>query len=173
MPDPVPIRYDQTGLSGRMAVPLTDLPTDDAGAPVNLPASTVHVVIVDDTPNPTLTLRVHPAGCPQDVVAIDHAQLGLTEPEITYYATLAGSRSRDEPSGIVRRIHTSPMPIDEVFRRDTQWHPTEYLRRYFLGHNDTDHEEITAEHAQAVIDRWCTKWGQEEPRSTDEPAGGV
>ncbi|SUA31400.1 Uncharacterised protein [Mycolicibacterium fortuitum] len=173
MPDPVPIRYDQTGLKRRMAVLLTDLPTDDAGAPANLSPGTVHVVIVDDTPNPTLTLRVHPAARPQNVAFVDHTQLGLIEPEITYYARLAAGRTPEEPSGLVRRIHTSPNAVDEIFQRDMQWHPTEYLRRYSLGHNDTDHEEITAEQAQAVIDRWRTKWREEERRSTDKPAGGV
>ncbi|MCV6998669.1 hypothetical protein A5768_11320 [Mycolicibacterium fortuitum] len=157
-----------------MAVLLTELPTNDAGVPVNLlRAGTDYVVILDDTPNPTLTLRVHPAGHPESVVFIDHAELGLIEPETTYYAVLAAGSTRDDPAGIVRRIHTSPMPIDEAFGRNMQWHPTEYLRRYFLGHNDDDHEEITAEQAQAVIDRWCAKWGQEERRSTDESAGGV
>lgn len=83
--------------------------------------------------NPTLTLQVHPVGDPQCVVYIDHAQLGLTETEITYYAKLSGDRTRDNPSGIVRRIHDSPWSTDEAFGRDLQWHPTEYLRRYWCG----------------------------------------
>lgn len=86
----------------------------------------------------------------------------MSEPQITYYAKLAGDRTRENPIGIIRRIHTSPMPTDEAFGRDSQWHPTEYLRRYFIGHTDDDHEEISAEEAQAVIDRWTTKWAQED-----------
>ncbi|OBB88665.1 hypothetical protein A5779_00125 [Mycolicibacterium peregrinum] len=42
-----------------------------------------------------------------------------------------------------------------------QWHPTEYLCKYFLGHNDVDHEEISADEAQAIIDRWRAKWTKE------------
>ncbi|GAB09108.1 hypothetical protein GOARA_028_00190 [Gordonia araii NBRC 100433] len=76
--DPVPICYDQVDLAGRRALVLVDHPTNDAGWPVDLPAGTTHVIIVDDTPNPTMTLRVHPIGKPDDVVYIDHSQLGFT-----------------------------------------------------------------------------------------------
>ncbi|OBB95860.1 hypothetical protein [Mycolicibacterium peregrinum] len=86
-------------------------------------------------------------------------------PDITYYAKLAANRTRQNPSGIVRRIHTSSGPTDEAFGRDLQWHPTEYLRRYRLGHNDVDHEEITAGEAQVVIDRWCIKWANEDAQT--------
>ena len=57
------------------------------------------------------------------------------------------------------------MPTDEYFGRDMQWHPTEHLHRYWLGHNDDDHEEISADEAQAIIDRWCAKWTQEDPQN--------
>ena len=90
----VPIRFDQTGLTGQVAVLLTDLPTNDAGVPVDLPPGTDRVVVLDDTPNPTLTLRVHPAGDPQHIVYIDHADLALaTDPVPTddrQTATAAG-----------------------------------------------------------------------------------
>lgn len=76
--EPVVIRIDQEGLAGRRAVVLVEYPTNDAGWPVDLPAGTSEVVILDDTPNPLLTLRVHPVGRPDDVVYIDHSQLGLT-----------------------------------------------------------------------------------------------
>lgn len=195
---PAPIRFDQTGLRGRTALLLTDLPTNDAGVPVDLPTDTTHVVILDDTPNPTLTLQVHPVGNPQNVAFVDHADLALTmsnaadadtgrrgghpgaqargfgrrntpmtEPRITYYAVLGGDRTRDNPSGLVRRIHTTPRSTDEAFGRDLRWHPTEYLRRYFLGHNDDDHEEITLEEAATVISRWRVKWADEDREKAD------
>ncbi|OWM01268.1 hypothetical protein B7435_17050 [Mycolicibacterium peregrinum] len=86
----------------------------------------------------------------------------MTEPRITYYALLAGDRTRDNPSGLVRRIHTTPRPTDEAFGRDLRWHPTEYLRKYWLGHNDVDHEEITLEEAATIISRWRVKWAKED-----------
>lgn len=96
MPDLVPIRYDQAGLAGRVAVLLTDLPTDDAGVPVNLPKGTTHVVILDDTPNPTLTLRVHPVGDDQTVAYVDHAELALDEPDEAASLAAAGIASVTE-----------------------------------------------------------------------------
>ena len=56
------VEGDQTGLAGRRARLLTKEPTDDAGYPADLPPGTRQVVIVDDTPNPTLTLRVQTLG---------------------------------------------------------------------------------------------------------------
>ncbi len=86
----------------------------------------------------------------------------MSETEITYYAKLAAGGTREDPSGLVRRIHTTPVPTDEYFGRDMAWHPTEYLRRYWLGHNDVDHEEMTPDEAQAIIDLWRAKWTQED-----------
>lgn len=80
---------------------------------------------------------------------------------VTYYARLAGEHTPEDPSGIVRRTHSTP-PIDEVFGRDMAWHPTEYLRRYYLGHNDVDHVEIDEESAKAILDQWCAEWTKED-----------
>jgi hypothetical protein len=73
----VPVRYDQTGLAGQTARLLTDLPTDDAGVPADLPDGTAEVVVVDDTPNPTLTLRVHPVGSAADTSFVRFDQLAV------------------------------------------------------------------------------------------------
>ncbi len=81
--------------------------------------------------------------------------------DVTYYALLAGGRTRENPSGLVRRTHTSP-PVDEVFTRDLTWRPTEYLERYRLGHNDTDHVQITAEEAETLLDGWRARWPVED-----------
>ena len=83
---------------------------------------------------------------------------------ITYYALLAGEHTPDDPAGMVRRIHTDP-PIDEAFWRDMAWHPTEYLRRYYLGHNDVDYVEIDEDSAKSILDRWCAKWTEEDRAS--------
>lgn len=83
----------------------------------------------------------------------------------TYYALLPGDRTPDDPGGILRRTHTEP-PIDEAFGRDMQWHPSEYLRRYYLGHNDVDHVEIDEESAKSILDRWCAEWTEEDRASS-------
>ncbi|MGC4868559.1 DUF7161 family protein [Micromonospora sp. DT53] len=56
------MRATDTGLNGRAARLLTSEPTDDAGWPADLPAGTTDVVIVEDTPGPTVTLRVQTTG---------------------------------------------------------------------------------------------------------------
>lgn len=57
-----PVRATDTGLKGRAARLLTSEPTDDAGWPADLPPGTTEVVIVEDTPSPTATLRVQTSG---------------------------------------------------------------------------------------------------------------
>ncbi|WP_435831333.1 DUF7161 family protein [Micromonospora arborensis] len=57
-----PVRATDTGLIGRAARLLTSEPTDDAGWPADLPAGVTEVVIVEDTPSPTATLKVQTSG---------------------------------------------------------------------------------------------------------------
>jgi hypothetical protein len=45
----------------------------------------------------------------------------MSEPEITYYATLAAGGTREDPSGIARRTHTTPMPTDEAQAIIDRW----------------------------------------------------
>jgi hypothetical protein len=75
-------------------------------------------------------------------------------PRITYYARIDATHPADRPAGIVRRIHTEPVPTDEAFTRNMRWEPTEYLRRYYLGHNDDDHVEISEQEANRIIQSW-------------------
>jgi hypothetical protein len=70
---------------------------------------------------------------------------------VTYYALIDNDHPPERPTGLVRRIHTEPVPTDQAFHRDLEWHPTEYLRRYYLGKEYDDHVEITEEQANAVI----------------------
>ncbi|WP_168175972.1 GAD-like domain-containing protein [Mycobacterium sp. ST-F2] len=74
-----PVRLDQTGLSGVTARLLTNDPTDDAGWPADLPSGTTEVVIVDDTPGPLLTVRVHPVGSPSAGVYVRFDQLAVRD----------------------------------------------------------------------------------------------
>ncbi|MEU8516845.1 hypothetical protein AB0C76_35445 [Kitasatospora sp. NPDC048722] len=73
----------------------------------------------------------------------------------TYYARFdeTSTSSRENPYGIVRRSTIDGIDIDEAFTRNLRWEPTEYLRRYYLGHNDDDHAEITRAEADAFIRR--------------------
>jgi hypothetical protein len=72
-----PLRYDQTGLRGKLAQVLVNEPTDEIDWPADLPAGTKTVVIVDDTPNPHHTLRVHPPDDPARVALVVYDQLSV------------------------------------------------------------------------------------------------
>lgn len=86
-------------------------------------------------------------------------------PEITYYALIDDESPAEEASGLVRRVHVKPRHIDEAFGRDGQWHPTEYLDRYYLlGSMDQDHVEVSAEVAEQLLERWRAKWAAEETK---------
>ncbi|GGV68396.1 hypothetical protein GCM10010277_77650 [Streptomyces longisporoflavus] len=71
----------------------------------------------------------------------------------TYYARIDDDFPRTRPAGIVRRTITNGFTTDHAFTRNLRWEPTEYLRRYELGHNDTDHVEISEAEAEAFIAR--------------------
>jgi hypothetical protein len=75
-------------------------------------------------------------------------------PAVQYFALVPDCGTAEEATGLVRRIHTQPMPTDEVLQNDLEWHPTEYLRLYWLGHNDHDHVEVSAEFAAQLLQRW-------------------
>lgn len=78
-------------------------------------------------------------------------------PAVQYFALLRDGGTAETASGLVRRTHIKPMPTDEVIGNDLGWHPTEYLRLYWLGHNDQDHVEVSAEFAAQLIERWRAK----------------
>lgn len=76
-------------------------------------------------------------------------------PNVTYYAMIEDDGTAEDAFGLVRRIHAEPIAIDEAIGNDLEWHPTEYLRRYYLlGSTDIDHVEVTAQFAEALLARW-------------------
>lgn len=78
--------------------------------------------------------------------------LGPRSGDITYYAKFIEGYSRSNPQGIVRRRLVNGVAHDEAFTRNLRWEPTEYLRRYALGHNEVDHVQITEAEAVAFIE---------------------
>lgn len=76
-------------------------------------------------------------------------------PRVQYFALIRDGGTAEDATGLVRRIHTSPRPTDEAIHNDLQWHPTEYLVRYYvLGSMDREHVEID----KATADRLLTRW---------------
>lgn len=81
-------------------------------------------------------------------------------PTVTYYAKIDETHPRTEPRGLVRRRIVDAVAHEEAFTRNLRWEPTEYLRRYALGHNDIDHVEVTAQEADEFVRRMSRKLGQ-------------
>jgi hypothetical protein len=76
-------------------------------------------------------------------------------PKISYYALIEDNGTAEDAFGLVRRIHAEPLAIDEAIGNDLEWHPSEYLSRYYiLGTMDIDHVEVSAEFAEALLERW-------------------
>jgi hypothetical protein len=77
------------------------------------------------------------------------------EPSVQYYALIKDDGTVEQATGLVRRVHTRPLPTDEAIGNDLDWHPTDYLERYYLrGSMDREHVEITADRAAQLVDRW-------------------
>ncbi|MEV7024157.1 hypothetical protein [Kitasatospora sp. NPDC093558] len=85
--------------------------------------------------------------------ALDKAQAAALDTPVTYYAMFSGKFTRENPHGVMRRRVVDGIDVDEAFTRDLRWEPTEYLRLYYLGHNDIDHAEITRAEVDAFIER--------------------
>jgi hypothetical protein len=87
---------------------------------------------------------------PSTLDALDAGAVG----RIAYYAKIDEGYPRSSPRGILRRrlIGREPKTHDDVFTRALRWEPTEYLRRYELGHNDIDHVRISEREAAAFIE---------------------
>lgn len=69
--------------------------------------------------------------------------------QVSHYAVIDAEHPRESPLGIVRRTVVDGVEEDEAFTRSLLWEPTDYLRLYFLGHNEEDHVEITEDEAAA------------------------
>ena len=77
---------------------------------------------------------------------------------ITRSGTAVGS-DREYRRVIVwrRLVGRDGRTYDEAFIRNLRWQPTEYLRRYELGHNDVEHVEISEREAAAFIESATTR----------------
>jgi hypothetical protein len=77
------------------------------------------------------------------------------EPAVRYFALIKDGGTAEEATGLVRRVPTAPRPTDEAIGNDLEWHPTDYLERYYvLGSMDRENVEISAELAGQLLDRW-------------------
>jgi hypothetical protein len=74
---------------------------------------------------------------------------------VRYFALIKDGGSAEEATGLVRRVPTTPRPTDEAIGNDLEWHPSDYLERYYtLGSMDRENVEITPELAEQLLTRW-------------------
>jgi hypothetical protein len=73
--------YEATGLSGRRMRLLTDIPTNDAGVPQDLPIGITDVISNDDVVGPNLSVRVYPADDPTQIAYVAFDQLAIYDNE--------------------------------------------------------------------------------------------
>ena len=77
------------------------------------------------------------------------------EPTVRYFALIKDGGTAEEATGLVRRVPTTPRPTDEAIGNDLEWHPSDYLERYYtLGSMDRENVEITSEFAEELLARW-------------------
>lgn len=79
---------------------------------------------------------------------------------VFYYAKIDETHPRTDPRGIVRRRVVDGTAHDEAFTRNLRWEPTEYLKRYELGHNDVEHLKITLGEAEEFVQRMTREFSR-------------
>jgi hypothetical protein len=86
--------------------------------------------------------------------------------ETIYYGLIDTIGSRENPASIIRRTRgEGDMPVDEALHRDLQWHPSEYLYRYWLGLGEYDDIiELSEDEVRLIMERWRRKWAAEGDR---------
>jgi hypothetical protein len=80
---------------------------------------------------------------------------------VKYYAIVGSGRAAQNPSGIARRTTHADGQIDEALRRDLTWQRDSAIIEWEYGDAGADLVEISETEAQALIERFREKWGQE------------
>jgi hypothetical protein len=82
--------------------------------------------------------------------------------ETKYYAIIGRGHKPSDPTGLARRIVLGDGIIDESLRRDLTWGHTNAIVERNRGEELTrDLIEVSESEAQALIERFREKWGQE------------
>jgi hypothetical protein len=80
---------------------------------------------------------------------------------VKYYAIVGSGRTRQNPSGLARRVISADGQVDEALRRDLTWQRDAAIIEWEHGDAGADLVEISDAEAQAVIERFREKWGRE------------
>lgn len=72
---------------------------------------------------------------------------------VTYYAMVDDLSSREEPSGVLRRVEHDSGEHDEAFTRSLEWKRSSSLYSYERGDGDVEFYEISEEEAERIVER--------------------
>jgi hypothetical protein len=71
----------------------------------------------------------------------------------TYYAIVDGHTSREEPSGVLRRVEDDNGEYDEEFGHDLAWTRSWVLYSWERGNGDNQLYEISEDEANRIVER--------------------
>jgi hypothetical protein len=73
--------------------------------------------------------------------------------KITYYSIVDDHTSREEPSGVLRRVEDDNGEYDEEFGHDLAWTRSWVLYSYERGNGDNQLYEISEGDAERIVER--------------------
>jgi hypothetical protein len=79
----------------------------------------------------------------------------------SYYAIIGVGQNPADPSGIVRRRFTEKGRLDESLRGDMTWQRDTAIIEWEYGNMVGELVQISEAEADALIERFREKWGQE------------
>jgi hypothetical protein len=79
--------------------------------------------------------------------------------KITYYASIGGDRTVDNPYGLMRRLEHDDGPSDEALRKDFSWGFTSAIAESERGGYIYDLVEVSHEQASKIIEYFRSQWG--------------
>jgi hypothetical protein len=78
--------------------------------------------------------------------------------KITYYAVVGGTRTVDDPYGLVRRLETDWGFTDETIRKDFSWIFTPVIVEWEHGSFDDELVEVSHAQAEKIIQYFRERW---------------
>jgi hypothetical protein len=78
--------------------------------------------------------------------------------KITYYAVVGGTRTVDNPYGLVRRLETDWGFTDETIRKDFSWIFTPVIVEWEHGSFDDELVEVSHAQAEKIIQYFRERW---------------
>lgn len=78
---------------------------------------------------------------------------------ITYFAIIGGSRTIDNPSGLVRRLQHDNGAEDEALRGDFSWKFTPVIVEWERGDFGEELIEVSHEQASKILGYFRGRWG--------------